>query len=126
MAAFCILKGAEVFKTAVSVAPVTDWHNYDTIYTERYMLTPEKNPEGYKNTAPVNFAKELKGNLLLIHGLNDDNVHAANAMQLALALQDARKPFSMMMYPQKDHDIGGRDTRVHLFNLITDYLLKNL
>jgi len=126
MAAFCILKGAEVFKTAVSVAPVTDWRNYDTIYTERYMLTPEKNPEGYKNTAPVNFAKELKGNLLLIHGLNDDNVHAANAMQLALALQDARKPFSLMMYPQKDHGIGGRDTRVHLFNLITYYILKNL
>ena len=126
MAAFCILKGAEVFKTAVSVAPVTDWRNYDTIYTERYMLTPEKNPDGYKNTAPVNFAKELKGNLLLVHGLNDDNVHAANAMQLAKALQDAGKPFGLMIYPQKDHGIGGRDTQVHLFNMITDYILKNL
>jgi dipeptidyl-peptidase-4 len=126
MAASCILKGAEVFKTAVSVAPVTDWRNYDTIYTERYMLTPEKNPEGYKNTAPVNFAKELKGNLLLVHGLNDDNVHASNALQLAMALQEARKPFSLMIYPRKDHGINGQNTRVHLFNMITDYLLKNL
>ena len=126
MAAFCILKGADVFKTAVSVAPVTDWHNYDTIYTERYMLTPAQNPEGYKDSAPANFAKELKGNLLLVHGLNDDNVHAANTMQLAMALQEVRKPFTLMIYPRKDHGIGGRDTRVHLFNTITDYILKNL
>lgn len=126
MAASCILKGAEVFKTAISVAPVTDWRNYDTIYTERYMLTPEKNPDGYKNSAPVNFVKDLKGNLLLVHGLNDDNVHSANAFQLAIALQDARKPFSLMIYPRKDHRIDGRDTRVHLYNMMTDFLLKNL
>ncbi len=126
MAAFCILKGAEVFKTAISVAPVADWRNYDSIYTERYMLTPEKNPEGYKNGAPLNFAKELKGNLLLVHGLNDDNVHASNAMQLAMALQDARKPFSLMIYPRKDHGIAGHDTRAHLYNMMTDFLLRNL
>jgi dipeptidyl-peptidase-4 len=126
MAAFCILKGNEIFKTAVSVAPVTDWRNYDTIYTERYMLTPQKNPEGYERTAPVKFAKELKGNLLLVHGANDDNVHLSNTMQLAKALQDARRPFALMVYPQKDHGIAGQDSRVHLFNMITDYLLKNL
>jgi dipeptidyl-peptidase-4 len=126
MAAFCILKGNEIFKTAVSVAPVTDWRNYDTIYTERYMLTPQKNPEGYDRTAPVKFAKELKGNLLLVHGANDDNVHLSNTLQLAMALQEARKPFSLMIYPQKDHGISGQDTRIHLFNMITDYLVKNL
>jgi dipeptidyl-peptidase-4 len=126
MAAFCILKGNDVFKTAVSVAPVTDWRNYDTIYTERYMLTPQKNPQGYDQTAPVKYAKDLKGNLLLVHGATDDNVHLSNTLQMAKALQDARKPFSLMIYPQKEHGISGQDTRIHLFNMITDYILKNL
>lgn len=126
MSAFCLLKGNEVFKAAVSVAPVTDWRNYDTIYTERFMLTPAKNPEGYERTAPVKYAKNLKGKLLLVHGANDDNVHMSNALQLAMALQDARKPFDFMIYPRKQHGISGRDTQVHLFNMITDFLLENL
>lgn len=126
MSALCLLQGSEVFKAAVSVAPVTDWRNYDTIYTERYMLTPAQNPAGYERSAPVKYAGNLKGKLLLVHGANDDNVHLANAMQLALALQDARKPFELMVYPRKDHGIGGRDTQVHLYNLMTEFLLRNL
>lgn len=126
MSAFCLLKGNDIFKAAVSVAPVTDWRNYDSIYTERFMLTPAKNPEGYERTAPVKYAKNLKGKLLLVHGANDDNVHMSNALQLAMALQDARKPFDFMIYPRKQHGISGRDTQVHLFNMITDFLLENL
>jgi dipeptidyl-peptidase-4 len=126
MTLMAMVKSPDYFKVGVSVAPVTDWRNYDTIYTERYMLTPEKNPEGYKQSAPVQFADQLKGKLLIIHGSSDDNVHLANTMQMAFALQNARKPFSMMIYPRKLHGIRGRDTRVHLFNVITDFLLENL
>ncbi|MDZ7268756.1 MAG: DPP IV N-terminal domain-containing protein [candidate division KSB1 bacterium] len=126
MSAFCLLKGNEVFKAAVSVAPVTDWRNYDTIYTERYMLTPAQNPEGYERSAPLKYAGNLTGKLLLVHGANDDNVHLANTLQLAMALQDARKPFELMIYPRKDHGISGRDTQVHLYNLMTEFLRRNL
>jgi len=126
MTLMAMVKSPDYFKVGVAVAPVTDWRNYDTIYTERYMLTPEKNPEGYKESAPVNFADQLKGKLLIVHGSSDDNVHMANTMQMIYALENARKPFSVMIYPRKMHGISGRNTRVHLFNLITGFLSQNL
>ncbi len=122
----CLLKGAEFFKVGVAVAPVTDWKNYDTIYTERYMDQPKDNEAGYQESSALFHAKKLKGKLLLIHGSSDDNVHLANTLQLAEAFQNARIPFDLMIYPRKTHGIGGRDTRVHLYEKVTQYLLENL
>jgi dipeptidyl-peptidase-4 len=126
MAVSTLLKGNEIFKTAVAVAPVTDWRLYDDIYTERYMGLPANNPEGYKVSSTLNFAHLLKGNLLLIHGTTDDNVHTQNTMQLIDALQKAGKHFHTMFYVDKNHSIYGGNTRVHLFETITQYLLDKL
>jgi len=126
MSATCILKGNDVFKTAVSVAPVTNWRFYDNIYTERYMRTPQENAAGYDNNAPEKMADKLEGNLLLIHGTADDNVHFQNAVMLTDALIKADKQFESEYYPNKNHGISGGITRLQLFRRITDYLLKNL
>ncbi|MDQ7063244.1 MAG: S9 family peptidase, partial [candidate division KSB1 bacterium] len=126
MTALTFLKAKGLFKVGISVAPVTDWRNYDTIYTERYMLTPEKNPEGYKRSSCLQYVDQLKGQLLIVHGTADDNVHLSNTLQLVYALQNARKPFDLMLYPRKLHGIGGRDTRIHLFNMLTQYILEHL
>lgn len=126
MTCLAMTRGAEYFKAGVAVAPVTDLRNYDTIWTERYMDQPEDNPTGYDESNPMSYIDAYRGGLLLIHGDADDNVHLSNTMQMAYALQNARKPFQMMIYPRKLHGILGRDTRVHLFNTITDFLLKNL
>ena len=126
MATLTFLKGEGLFKVGIAIAPVTDWRNYDTIYTERYMLTPQKNPEGYRRSSCLTYVEKLKGKLLLVHGTADDNVHFSNTLQLVYALQNARKPFDFMAYPRKLHGIRGRDTRIHLFNMLTDYILENL
>lgn len=126
MAALTFLKADGLFKTGIAVAPVTDWKNYDTIYTERFMLTPQKNPNGYRKSSVLEYVDQLQGKLLLVHGAADDNVHLSNTMQLAYALQNARKPFDMMLYPRKLHGIRGTDTRIHLFNKLTEYVLENL
>ena len=125
-AGLTFLKAKGLFKVGIAVAPVTDWRNYDTIYTERFMLTPAKNPEGYLKSSWLAYVDQLQGKLLLVHGSADDNVHLANTMQLAYAFQNARKPFDLMIYPRKLHGIGGTDTRVHLFNYLTQYILENL
>ncbi|MBU0754549.1 MAG: DPP IV N-terminal domain-containing protein, partial [Planctomycetes bacterium] len=122
----CLLKAPEVFKAAVAVAPVLDFANYDSIYTERYMDTPEENPEGYKGTRLSEYVDNLKGRLLLIHGLQDDNVLVQNTFQLAYALQLANKPFEMMIYPEGDHGIGDAHIRVHLYDMITRFFEENL
>lgn len=122
----CMLKEPDYFKVGVAVAPVTDWKNYDTIYTERYMSTLEDNPEGYERSSVMQYADGLKGKLLLAHGSSDDNVHLANTMQLAVALQNAGKHFDLMIYPGKAHSILGEEARVHLFEMITEYFLENL
>jgi dipeptidyl-peptidase-4 len=106
MSALAVLKYPDVFQVAVSGAPVTDWRNYDSIYTERYMRTPEENPEGYAAGACMQFASQLKGRLFLVHGLVDDNVHPANTWQLGKALHSANKRFDQMIYPEFDHGIG--------------------
>jgi len=126
MTCMAMTKGAKFFKTGVAVAPVTDFRNYDTIWTERYMDQPRDNEKGYDDSNPINYVDNYSGGLLLIHGTSDDNVHMSNTMQLAYALENARKPFDLMIYPRKLHGIGGINTRVHLFNKITEYILRNL
>jgi len=105
MSALALLRYPEVFHVGVAGAPVTDWKNYDTIYTERYMRTPKENPDGYRAGSCLSYAKNLRGKLLLLHGLIDDNVHPANTWQLADALQRAGKQFDMMIYPRSKHGL---------------------
>jgi dipeptidyl-peptidase 4 len=99
---------SKLFAAGIAGAPVTDWRNYDSIYTERYMNTPQENPKGYDDTSVVKAAKNLHGKLLLVHGLIDDNVHAQNSLQLIEALQRADKDFEIMFYPRSRHGIGER------------------
>ena len=124
MASLCMLRGAEVFRAGIAVAPVTDWALYDTIYTERYMRRPQDNEAGYRDSAPVTHTKSLKGRFLLIHGTMDDNVHFQNAARLAAALQDAKRLFETMFYPGKRHGI--EDRHFHLYATMTAFLKKNL
>jgi len=126
VSAFTILKGSKYFKAAVAVAPVTHWKFYDSIYSERYMQTPQLNPQGYEDGAPVNYAEELKGKLLIIHGTADDNVHFQNSVELVNKLIENNKPVDVMYYPEKDHSIYGGMTRIHLFEKITNFILNNL
>ena len=126
LSTLCISKGAEFFKMAIAVAPVIHWKWYDTIYTERYMRTPQENPEGYENNSPLNFAHLIKGNYLLIHGTGDDNVHAQNAFEMVRVLVEKNIPFEQAFYTNKNHGIYGGATRYHLYNKMTDFILKNL
>ncbi|PSK89029.1 S9 family peptidase [Taibaiella chishuiensis] len=126
MSATCILKGADVFKAAVAVAPVTNWRYYDNIYTERYMRTPQQNKDGYDQNAPESMASKLKGRFLIIHGTADDNVHFQNAAMLTEELIQANKQFESTYYPNKNHGIYGGNTRLQLFNRMTEFILKNL
>jgi len=122
----CLTKGANVFKMGIAVAPVTNWRNYDNIYTERFMRTPQENPEGYDDNSPVNFVKKLKGKFLVIHGAADDNVHLQNSMELIDAMVNANKQFEMQFYPNKNHSIYGGYTRLHLYKRMTDFIINNL
>ena len=126
MASNCILKGADVFKMAIAVAPVTNWRFYNSIYTERYMQTPQENASGYDTNSPINFADKLKGNFLLIHGTADDNVHFQNSMQFVEALVQANKQFDWAVYPDKNHGIYGGKTRIQLFNKMTNFIKEKL
>ncbi|MCB9195923.1 MAG: S9 family peptidase [Flavobacteriales bacterium] len=126
MSSLCITKGADVFKTAIAVAPVTNWRYYDNVYTERFMRTPQENGENYDVNSPINHVDKLKGNYLLIHGSADDNVHFQNSMEMVDALVNANKQFDFMAYPNKNHGIYGGNTREHLYDLMTNYLLENL
>ncbi len=126
MASLALTKGADVFKTGIAVAPVTNWRYYDSVYTERFMRTPQENPSGYDDNSPTTYANLLKGNLLLIHGTADDNVHFQNAVEFAEALIQNKKQFDFMAYPDKDHGIYGGNTRPQLYRKMTDYLLEKL
>ena len=127
MSANCLLKGNDVFKMAIAVAPVTSWRFYDSVYTERYMQTPQENPTGYDENSPLNFAQFLKGKFLLVHGSGDDNVHFQNSMRLSNALIEANKPFDEAIYPDRTHSIyRGKNTRLHLYNKMTTFIEQNL
>jgi dipeptidyl-peptidase-4 len=126
MSSNCILKGADVFKMAIAVAPVTNWRFYDSIYTERYMQTPQENASGYDDNSPINFTNLLKGNYLLIHGSADDNVHVQNSMQMIESLVQANKQFDWAIYPDKNHGIYGGKTRIQLYNKMTNFIKEKL
>ena len=126
MSSLAILKGNDVFKAAIAVAPVTNWKWYDTIYTERYMRTDGENPTGYRDNSPVYFADRLKGNYLLVHGMGDDNVHFQHTAEMANALVMANKQFDTYFYPNRNHGIYGGPTRLHLYTKMTNFLMDKL
>ena len=126
MSSLCLLKGNDIFNFAIAVAPVTNWRFYDTIYTERYMRTPQENPDGYDLNSPINYIKQLRGNYLLVHGSADDNVHYQNTMEMISSLVKENKQFDLFIYPDKNHGIYGGTTRLHLMTKITDFIIKNL
>ena len=126
MSSLCITKGVGTFKSAIAVAPVTNWRYYDNIYTERFMRTPQENGENYDVNSPINHIAELQGNYLLVHGSADDNVHYQNTMEMINALVNANKQFDLFIYPNKNHGIYGGNTRLHLSNKMTNFILDNL
>ncbi len=126
MASNCIFQGADTFKIAIAVAPVTSWRFYDSIYTERYMTTPQENASGYDENSPISHVDKLKGKYLLVHGSADDNVHVQNTMRLIEALVQANKQFDWAIYPDKNHGIYGGNTRLHLYTKMTNFIKENL
>lgn len=126
MSTNCLLKGNDTFEMAIAVAPVTSWRFYDTIYTERFMRTPQENPSGYDENSPFNYPELLKGKYLLVHGSADDNVHVQNTMRMVEALVQANKQFDWAIYPDKNHSIFGGNTRLHLYTKMTDFIKENL
>lgn len=126
LTSLCMTKGADIFKTGVAVAPVTNWRFYDSIYTERFLKLPQDNASGYDQNSPVTFADKLKGNYLLVHGTGDDNVHFQNAVSMVNALVKANKKFDSFYYPNRNHGIYGGTTRLHLYTMMTDFITEKL
>ncbi|PXX31703.1 dipeptidyl-peptidase-4 [Arenibacter sp. ARW7G5Y1] len=126
MSTNCLLKGNDTFEMAIAVAPVTSWRFYDSIYTERFMRTPQENPSGYDENSPFNYPELLKGKYLLVHGTADDNVHLQNSMRMVTALVQANKQFDWAIYPDKNHSIKGGNTRLHLYTKMTNFIKENL
>ena len=126
LSSLAILKGNDVYKTAIAVAPVITWRYYDNIYTERFLALPDGNAKGYDDNSPLNFADRLQGNYLLIHGTGDDNVHVQNSLDMISALEAAGKQFEFRLYPNKNHSIYGGNTRLNLYQLMTDFILRKL
>lgn len=126
MTLLAMTKGADHFAAGISVAPVSNWRFYDSIYTERFMRTPQENADGYDDNSPINHADKLQGPLLLVHGSADDNVHFQNAMEMVDALVAAGKDFDFFAYPNRNHGIYGGNTRLHLFDMMLDFLRENL
>lgn len=125
-AALCMEKGADVFKAGISVAPVTNWRFYDTVYTERFMRTPSENPQGYDDNSPLSHAEKIKGKYLLVHGSADDNVHLQNTMEFAERMVQAGVQFEMAIYTNRNHNIKGGNTTIHLYTKMTNFLIENL
>ncbi len=126
MSSNALFQGADIFTMAIAVAPVTSWRFYDTIYTERYMLTPQENPDGYDKNSPIYHVDKLEGSYLLVHGSADDNVHVQNTTRLVEELVQANKDFDWLIYPDKNHGIFGGNTRLHLYNKMTKFVKENL
>ena len=127
ISSLAITKGADVFKMAIAVAPVTSWRFYDTVYTERFLQTPQENASGYDENSPINYAHLLEGDYLLIHGTGDDNVHVQNSMRMINALVEANRQFDYFGYPDRTHGIRkGKNTRYHLFQKMTTFIRNSL
>lgn len=126
MSSLCLTKGAEFFSLAIAVAPVTNWRYYDTIYTERYMRTPQENASGYDDNSPINHVEKMQGDYLLVHGSADDNVHYQNTMEMIRAMVDADVQYDLFIYPDKNHGIYGGNTRYHLYTKMTNFITENL
>ena len=127
MSTNCLLKGNDIFTTAIAVAPVTSWRFYDSVYTERYMQTPQENASGYDDNSPINYAEKLKGKYLLVHGTGDDNVHVQNTYRMVNALVTANKQFDLAIFPDRTHGIyEGRGTRLNLYTKMTNFIQENL
>jgi dipeptidyl-peptidase-4 len=126
MSSLAMTLGADVFKAGIAVAPVSNWRFYDSIYTERFLKRPQENAKGYDDYSPVTHADKLKGNYLLIHGTGDDNVHFQNAIAMQNALIANNKQFQSFYYPNRNHGIYGGNTRNHLYNMMTNFILNNL
>ncbi|HYX81578.1 MAG TPA: prolyl oligopeptidase family serine peptidase, partial [Gemmatimonadales bacterium] len=121
-----LTQAPDVYRMGIAVAPVTHWKYYDTIYTERYNGLPQDNGAGYDKGSPLTYAKNLKGRLLIVHGSGDDNVHFQNTQAMINALVQANRPFSLMVYPNRNHSISGGTTRQHLYSLLTRFVEANL
>ena len=132
LTSLCMTKGADYFKMGIAVAPVTNWRYYDSVYTERFLRTPQENPYGYDDNSPINHVKGLKGKYMIIHGTADDNVHFQNTVEMVNALVKNGKQFDLFFYPDMNHSIAGNQTvpypqsRYHLFTMMTEYIVKNL
>ena len=126
MSSLCLLKGADVFKSAIAVAPVTNWKWYDSIYTERFMRTDAENPDGYRENSPVYFADGLKGNYFLAHGMADDNVHFQNSVEMTRQLVKAGKQFEFHMYPNSNHGIYAEGAFINLYQAMTKFVLEKI
>jgi len=126
MSSNALFKGNDVFKMAIAVAPVTSWRFYDTVYTERYMRTPQENASGYDENSPINHVDKLNGDFLLIHGSGDDNVHLQNTMRMVEALVQANKQFDWAIYPDKNHGIFGGNTRLQMYTKMTNFINAHL
>ena len=125
MSALCLAKGADYFAGAIAEAPVTNWRYYDSIYTERYMRLPQENPEGYDDNSPIFHVDKIRGPFLLVHGSADDNVHYQNSMEMISVLVEANVPFELAIYPNQNHGIGGGNSRLHLYEHMTRFLVRN-
>ena len=121
-----LTQAPDVYRMGIAVAPVTHWKYYDTIYTERYNGLPQDNAAGYDKGSPLTYAKNLRGRLLIVHGSGDDNVHFENTLAMVNAFVDANRPFSLMVYPNRNHGIYGGNTRQHLYTLLTKFVEDNL
>lgn len=126
MASLGISKGADVFKAAIAVAPVTNWRYYDNIYTERFMRTPQENGTNYDDNSPINHVGAIKGNYLIIHGTADDNVHFQNTVEMVNTMINKGVKFDSEFYPNKNHGIGGAKTRLHLYERMTRFIMEKL
>ncbi len=126
MTSLCMTKGNGIFKAGIAVAPVTNWRFYDTIYTERFLKRPQENARGYDENSPINFADQMQGNFLLVHGTGDDNVHFQNTVEFTNALITYNKQFDVFFYPNRAHGISGGNTRFHLYKKMTDFIMENL
>ena len=126
MSSLCLLKGNDVFNSAIAVAPVTNWKWYDNIYTERYMRDTTENAKGFEDNSPINFVDRLTGNYLLVHGSSDDNVHFQNSAEMCAALIKANKQFDTYYYPNRNHGIYGDNARRHLYVKMTDFINEHL